>query len=153
MMSNTCCEVETIHREECEPDGDCYCETEIVIKNEGKDLKRWLKFLRWIGVKIEEKPKELHKIEVSEKFEDDDIHPESHPLWDTNPHWGWVAIFNAIGGRGRFNIGPKVTYDKWVIGIDNQAADRDRMANDPITVTPILPFDEAYTGHPAVKLL
>ena len=56
MMSDTCCKAKTTCREEgplCEPDC-CYSETKIEIKNEGKDLQRWLKYLVRLGWRSEE---------------------------------------------------------------------------------------------------
>jgi len=151
-MSDTCCEAKTCEVGSESGEGP-YEETP-----QGKDLKRWIKYLRWVGIKFETK----HEKRMRE-FREDRIRKEklvaslkkveSTDFTSTAWDWGWTAIFEEIGGRGHFNIGPSVTYEKWYIGLDKQAVERDRIANRPITVTQILPFEEAYSGHSSIKLL
>ena len=143
-MSDSCCEAN------CEGP---YEDVDIYVKNEGKDLKRWLKFLRWIGIKIE--PKEEPICIEYPRWEDEDPKTEMVPesvSWES----GWNALFDIIG-RYSFNVGPIHHYSKWSVGIEEQRYDRsllkDTRWHNSVSATQILPFDEAYTGRPAVAIL
>lgn len=157
-MSDTCCEAKACREEGPlrEPEG-CYSETP-----QGKDLKKWLRIARWFGIKIETKQEKLVKQNLSKpaveeviEEDDNDIYPESSEYWNRGSHWGWDAMFNVIG-RYHFNVGLIHRYSKWSIGIEEQRFDRelrDTRWHNSVSATQILPFNEAYTGRPAVKLL
>ena len=90
--------------------------------------------------------------EEFEQYKEEEVHPESHPMWGGRLHGGWDAAFQEIG-RMHYHLGPMVSYDKYVIGIDNQRIHLKSEKNRSwVKVTPILPFDEVYTGRPAVSL-
>ena len=153
MMSDSYCEAKACDEGPlCEPES-CYSETP-----QGKDLKRWLRILRWFGWKPESKDKPLVKERTEEAkwnekhaYEIRQAREEILP-WD----WGWDAMAREIG-RCHFNIGPICRYSKWSIGITEQQYDRDSLKDtkwhNSVAATQILPFDEVHTGRPSVMLL